>query len=104
MWVTAYHDEPDFQLGQDVPQEEPVTVPETVTDVATPSLALIGAPVDADARMFTPSQSGTRAWEPATGGVVVGGGAGLAVGSAGGVAEPGSGVVAAAALRTPDAA
>ena len=57
-WVTVYQPEPDFQVGQDVPQDEPLTDPETVNVLAGVSEVLIDALVDELVRRFTLEQAG----------------------------------------------
>ena len=57
-WVTVYQPEPDFQVGQDVPHDEPVTDPETVKVLAGVSEVLIDALVDELVRRFTLEQDG----------------------------------------------
>ena len=60
MAVIVYQLEPDFHVGQDVPQREPLTLPVTVSVALSPSLTAIGELVDVPIRMFTPEQPGTR--------------------------------------------
>lgn len=57
-WVTLYQVEPDFQVGQDVPHDEPLTDPETVNVFASVSEVLIEALVDGLVRRFTAEQAG----------------------------------------------
>ena len=56
--VTVYQLDPDFQFGQLVPHDEPLTVPDTVTALARPSEVLTVALVDALVRRFAPEQAG----------------------------------------------
>ena len=56
--VTVYQLDPDFQVGHEVPQAEPLTDPETDKLLARASEVLIGALVDGLVRRFTPEQAG----------------------------------------------
>ena len=58
-WLIRYQLDPDFQLGQLVPQAAPVTVAETVTGLATDRDVLRVALVDAPVRRFTVEHAGT---------------------------------------------
>lgn len=64
-WVTLYQVEPDFQVGQDVPHDEPLTDPETVNVFASVSEVLIEALVDGLVRRFTAEQAGAIVWDDA---------------------------------------
>lgn len=58
-WVTRYQLEPDFQPGQLVPHEVPVTVADTATALARDSDVLTDALVEGLVRRLTPAQAGT---------------------------------------------
>jgi len=58
-WLIRYQLDPDFQVGQLVPQVAPVTVAETVTELARVRDVLMVALVDVLVRRFTPEQAGT---------------------------------------------
>lgn len=58
MCVTLYQLEPDFHVGQDVPHDEPLTDPDTVSVFASASDVLIDALVDGLVRRFTFEQAG----------------------------------------------
>ena len=64
-WVIEYQVEPDFHVGQLVPHEEPVTVPETVTLLESPSEVLIVELVEAPVRRFAPEHAGDMVSEDA---------------------------------------
>lgn len=66
--VIAYQLEPDFHVGQEVPQREPLTLPVTVSVALSPSLTAIGELVDAPIRMLTPEQAGASVCDAAVAG------------------------------------
>lgn len=63
--MTAYQLDPDFQVGQDVLQDEPLTVPETVIEFARPRDVLIDALVEGPVRRFTLEHAGAIACDEA---------------------------------------
>lgn len=63
--VTVYQLEPDFQVGHEVPHDEPLTGPETVRVLAGASDVLIDALVEALVRRCTPEQAGAMVWDDA---------------------------------------
>ncbi|TAL06062.1 MAG: hypothetical protein EPO00_11795 [Chloroflexota bacterium] len=60
-----YQLDPDFQVGHDVPHEEPLTVPETVRMLPRDSDALIEELVEVLARRFTLEHAGAIASDAA---------------------------------------
>lgn len=58
-WVTLYQAEPDFHVGQLVPHDPPLTVPDTVRVLSSPRRTLIVELVEADVRRLMPLQAGT---------------------------------------------
>lgn len=56
--MIEYQVEPDFQVGQLVPQDDPVTVPETVTLLESPSDVLTVELVEAPVRKFAAEHAG----------------------------------------------
>jgi hypothetical protein len=68
MAVIAYQLEPDFHVGQDVPQREPLTLPVTVSVALSASLTATGELVDAPIRRLTPEHAGTRLCDAAVAG------------------------------------
>lgn len=69
--VTVYQLEPDFQVGQDVPHDEPLTDPETVTLFARPSEVLIDALVVGLVRRFTLEHAGAMVCEAEIGATAI---------------------------------
>lgn len=63
--MTLYQLEPDFQMGQEVPHDEPLTDPDTVNVFASVSEVLIEALVDGLVRRFTPEHAGAIVWDEA---------------------------------------
>ena len=64
--LIRYQAEPDFALGQDVLQLDPLTVATTVSLALVASRALAVVPVDVPVRTFTPEQAGTMVVEAAS--------------------------------------
>lgn len=68
-FVTVYQLDPDFQVGHEVPHDEPLTDPETAKLSARASEVLIGALVEGLVRRFTPEQAGAMVCDDAEIGV-----------------------------------